>query len=156
MPALPDKLTAYYRTARLRARRRKSAWNVLLLPICFGAWVGIWYALFRFVWAFHAAIYPDHRLADFWPRGVSLGSFALSFLMMFGPMLGAMALGFISGNCLVRLIRPARRAFDAEARGYASANFFDTTRDLFKVCVWVLPPGLAISLTAAFFLSSLR
>jgi hypothetical protein len=30
------------------------------------------------VWAFHVAIYPDHRFTEFWSPGISMGSFALN------------------------------------------------------------------------------
>jgi hypothetical protein len=156
MPVLSEKLVAYYVRARLRAQRRKSAWNALLVPICFGAWIGIWYALFRLVWAFHIGLYPQHRLADFWPRGISAGSFALSFLMVFALMPAAMALGFMLGNGMLWLIPGARRGLDVEARDHPGTNFADAMRDLFKIGVFVLPLGLIISCAAAYFLGSLR
>ena len=78
MARLSERVADYYREARWRTRRRKSAWNLLLFPLCFVSWLGLWYILFRFVWAFHVAIYPDHRFTEFWSPGISMGSFALN------------------------------------------------------------------------------
>jgi hypothetical protein len=156
MPAFSDKLTDYYREARLRARRRKSLWNVLLLGVGFIAWLAVWYALFSLVWAFHAAVYPEHRFADFWPRGVSTKSFALSFLMMFAIAPGAMALGFMTANVLAWPIPLLRHTFDAEAKGYPGTDFRSSMRGLISFAVWTLPIGLAVALVAAALLRSLR
>jgi hypothetical protein len=150
------KLADYYREARWRAQRRKSAWNILLLPLCFGAWIAIWYALFSLVWAFHTTVYPNHRFTEFWSRGISPRSFALSLLMVFSVAPAAMALGFMLGNTLMWLIRPARQVLEAEARGYPGTSFVESMRGLFKICVWALPISLAVSLTAAYLLNSLR
>jgi hypothetical protein len=106
MRTLSEKLAAYYRNARWRAQRRKSAWNILLIALSLAAWVAIWHALFWLVWAFHVAIYPQHQLADFWPRGISTRSFALSFLMVFALAPAALTLGFMLGNALLWLLPP--------------------------------------------------
>jgi hypothetical protein len=156
MQNLAQKAAAYYAEARQRAKRRKSAWNALLLPFCFGAWLGVWFALFRLVWLFHLTLYPQHQLRDFWQEGISLRSFVPSFLMVFSLMPGAMVVGFMLGNLFFWLIKPVRRIFDAEARGYPGTSFRDSMRRLFKVGVWALPIGLVIALTSACFLRSLR
>jgi hypothetical protein len=154
--SLSDRVTNYYREARWRARRRKSAWNILLFLFCFGSFLALSYALFQLVWAFHAALYPDHRFDEFWRRGISARSFALSLLMMFAPVPGAMTLGFMLGNLMAWLIPPARRAFDAEAKGYPGTSFRDSMLGLARTCLWTLPTGLCVALIAAFSLSSLR
>jgi hypothetical protein len=149
-------VTSFYREARWRARRRKSAWNILLFALCFGSWAALWYVLFQLVWAFHVNIHPDHQLREFWSPGISPGSFVLSFLMMFAPVPGAVALGFMLGNILIWLIPPARRVLDAEARGYPGTSFVQSMRGLFKISCWTLPIGIAVSLAAAYSLNSLR
>jgi hypothetical protein len=53
--ALSDRLTNYYREARWRAQRRKSAWNILLSLFCIGSGLALWCASFKLVWAFHAS-----------------------------------------------------------------------------------------------------
>jgi len=46
---LSERVRSYYREARWRARRRKSAWNILLSLFCIGSGLALWYALFRLV-----------------------------------------------------------------------------------------------------------
>jgi hypothetical protein len=134
----------------------RAIWNVLLLPLGFGAWVAIWYALFRLVWAFHITVYPEHQLADFWVRGISTTAFALSFMMAFALLPGAMALGFMVGNLLLWLVPPARRALDDETRFYRRADFIHSMQGLAKIGAWALPIGVSIAATAAYFLASLQ
>ena len=156
MPTASKRLADFYLNARRRSQRRKSAWNILLFLVCFGCWLACWYVLFWLVWTFHAAIYPEHQLGQFWPRGISAAGFLLSFLMMFSIAPAAMALGFMLGNILIWLIPPARRVLDAEAKGYLATSFVESMRGIFKFFVWALPIGFAVALTAAYLLNSLR
>jgi hypothetical protein len=115
-----------------------------------------WYALFQLVWKFHTAIYPEHQFAEFWRPGISMANFMLSFLMMFSVTPAALALGFMLGNILIWLIPPARRVLDVEAIGYPGTSFVESMRGLSKICLWALPIGFAVALTAAYLLNSLR
>jgi len=144
-----------YRGARERARRRRSLWNLLLVPLGLAGWLGIWYGLFRLTWAVHMMIYPDHRLQEFWRKGVSFSSFVPSFLMVFAPMPGALGLGLMVANRVAWLIPPARRAFEREAVGYPEAGYAEATAVVRKVAAWALPPGLAIALFSAWALRAL-
>lgn len=156
MSNFAQKAVEYYTGARQRARRRRSAWNALLIPFCFGSWLAIWCGLFSVVWLFHVSIYPDHQLRDFWHEGISFRSFVLSFLMVFALAPVAMIAGFMLGNSMLWLIAPIRRIFEKEASDYPSTSFRASMRGLFKFGVWVFPIGLAISFLAAYFLSALR
>jgi hypothetical protein len=140
-------LADFYVNAKRGAQRRESAWNFLLFSLCFGGWLVCWYVLFQLVWTFHTAIYPEHQLTEFWPRGISAAGFVLSFLMMFSIAPAAMALGFMLGNILIWLIPLARRVLDAEARRYPGTSFAESMRGLFKICLWALPIGFAVALT---------
>ncbi len=52
----------WYVGAQQRARRRRSLWNLILLPLGLVA-VGVtWYGLFRVVWAFHLLFCPQGNL----------------------------------------------------------------------------------------------
>src|SRR5262249_21954856 len=79
-----------YFPARLRAARRRSAWNLLLIAPAILGWLGSWYGQFRVVWAFHQRLYPQHSIHDFWQEGISFVSFVLSFVMLFGPVFGSL------------------------------------------------------------------
>ncbi len=151
-----QKTIRYYADARQRAQRRKSAWNLILIPLGGAAVIGVWYALFRLVWLFHVTMYPDHQLQDFWQKGISLGSFVSSFLMVFALVPAALTIGFMVGNLFAWLISPARRVFQAEASNYPSVRFQATMQVLWKVGIWAVVLGLLIALVASVFLKSLR
>jgi len=156
MRNLIRRVAAYYIAARHRAQRRKSPWNFILVPLCFGSAIAVGYALFKLVWLFHTFFYPDHQLRDFWQSGITFRSFVPSFLMVFSLMPGALGTGFMFGNVVAWLVPPARRTFDAEAQGYPGTSFPQAMGGLFKFTLWTLPSGLAVALTAAYFLKSLR
>ena len=149
------RLAEYYIHANHQAKRRKSAWNLILIPFCFGAAVAIGFVLFRLVWIFHTLFYPEHELREFWQRGISIGSFFPSFLMVFSIVPGAAGAGFIVGNSLGWLIRPARCTFETEAKGYSGTTSREAMGGLFKFTIWALPIGLLVALAAAYFLKSL-
>lgn len=151
-----QKTIGYYADARKRAQRRKSAWNLILIPLGGAAVIGVWYTLFRLVWLFRVTMYPDHQLQDFWQEGISFGSFVPSFLMVFALAPAALTVGFMVGNLFAWLISPARRVFQAEAGNYPTVRFQATMRILWKVGVWAVPLGLFIALAASVFLRSLR
>ena len=151
-----QKTIEYYAGAQQRAQRRKSAWNLILIPLGGVAVIGVWYTFFRLVWLFHVTIYPDHQLQDFWQKGISFGSFVPSFLMVFAPAPAALIVGFMTGNLFGWLVSPARRAFQAEASDHPNMSFPATMRGLWKVSIWAVIFGLLIALVASAFLKSLR
>lgn len=156
MGYIKQRVTKFYFGARQRAQRRKSPWNLILIPLCFGSAIAFGYALFRLIWLFHTIFYPAHELGEFWRDGISFESFLPSFLMVFSVVPGAIGIGFMFGNLLAWLVGPARRIIDAEARGYPGTTFRAAMRGLFRFTAWTLPVGLLIALTAAYFLKSLK
>jgi hypothetical protein len=153
---LVEQANEFLARARFRAQRRKSPWNLILIPLVFGGWLGTWYLVFRLVWTYHVWLYPDHHFRNFWHKGISFPSFALSFLMLFAPMPGALSLGFIAGNLVSWLIKPARKTFEAESVGYPGTSFRESNAGLLKLAMRTFPIGVAVSLLAASFLKSLR
>ena len=91
--------------ARLRARRRRSPWNLVLIPLFLGGAGAAGYAFFTLVWHVHTWIYPAHsgRLRDFWPRGLGFPAFVSSFL------LGSDAMWRVARFCLswLRTVQPS-------------------------------------------------
>jgi len=151
-----QRIFGFYSAARLRAARRKSAWNLVLIPPAILGWLGCWYGLFRIVWAFHLWLYPQHLFRDFWQEGISLRSFAPSFLMVFGPFFGALCIGLIFANCVAWLILPARRKLDEESQSYPGTGFRESTVALIRLAGWAVSLGLVVALIAASLLRSLR
>jgi hypothetical protein len=142
--------------ARFRAQRRRSPWNLVLIPLGLGSVIAVNYLLFRVVWEVHTLFYPSHHLHDFWQRGITLGSFVPSFLMVFAPTPGSIGAGLMLGNLLAWTIPGARRTFNAEASGFPGTDFRSAMRGLWQwVCV-TLPAGMVIALGSAYFLKSLK
>ena len=156
MRELMKPIVSWYTEARQRAQRRKSLWNLILIPLSLAFWFGVWYGLFRLVWAFHITFYPQHNLQNFWPEGASLPSFVPSFLMVFALMPGSICLGLALANCIVWIVTPARRAFEAESIGYKSVSFREATSALLILAAWTVSTGLVIALIAAWALVSLK
>lgn len=150
------KAVEWYAGAQQRAQRRRSLWNLILLPLGFAAVGATWYGLFRVVWAFHVHFYPQHELRDFWGSGISFRSFVPSFLIVFALAPGALCTGLAITNGLAWLVRPARRAFDAESAGHAGTGFRESTRILLLCAAWSVSVGFVIALAAAYSLKSLR
>ena len=150
------RITAYYANARHQAGRRKSPWNFLLIILGFVAWMAAWYGLFRLIWMFHIAIYPEHQFRDFWNGNISFRSFSLSFLMVFSLMPVAMLIGFLFANSVLFLSKPIRQVFDIEAHNHKGTDFSGSMRRILKVCAWALPIGVGVALAAAYFLKSLQ
>ena len=156
MRRLVQRVSERYTAAQQRARRRRSPWNLILIPLALVGWLGTWYGLFRIVWVFHVTLYPQHRIQEFWQEGISLSSFLPSFLMVFALMPGAVCLGLVLANCAAWLVIPARRAFDREAVGHPGTRFGEATSTLLKFAALTLPAGLAVALLSAWALPSLR
>lgn len=156
VPQYGRQISKFYAEARARAQRRRSPWNLILIPLVLGGWLSAWYVLFRLVWAFHQFLYPTHQFRDFWQPGISFSSFVPSFLMTFAPVPGAICLGMVAANCIAWLIPPARRTFDAESVGYPGTSFREATGALLKAASFATPFGLIIALIAASTLRSLR
>jgi hypothetical protein len=148
----------YFGRARQRAQRRKSVWNLLLIPLVFGFVVATTYVLFRVMWEVHTAIYPSHvgRLAEFWGKNISLGSFVSSLLLLLPLFFASLPIGMILANLIAWLIPSARRIFDREAEGVAGASFTEAISGLWKVALVLVPICLVLSSIGAATLRDLH
>jgi len=146
---------AWHGGAQQRARRRRSPWNLVLLVLGLIVAAGTWYGLFRVTWAFHLLFHPQHELREFWGSGIRFSSFVPNFLMVFAIAPGALCTGLAVANCIAWLVRPARRALDAESAGHVGTGFRESTRLLLLCAAWAVSAGLVVALAAAYFLRSL-
>jgi hypothetical protein len=133
---------------RERARRRKSAWNILLFPLVFALGAVAYWILIEAVWRLRGALVPaeDRSLGEMLHGscdGVSI------FLMMVAPLFAALPIGMLAANALVWCVPPARRALDREGEGHWHASFAESQRDLLVIARWLVPCSLAISAGAA-------
>jgi len=132
----------YLDRAFARAQRRKSRWNVLLPVAVFAVVIPMFVLLLVGFEAFRRQVYPDQPL--FLQRtgvGVILEVSSLG--------LTAIPVSLLMTNCLVWLVRPARRALDAEAKPYPGTSFSASQRVLLRVVGWWVPATLALAVLGA-------
>lgn len=98
---------SYLEEARARAKRRKSRWNLLLIPAGFPPVVMVWAAAVLLAEQGHMHFYPGESLRSGGGPWVVVAAVA--------PLFAAIPIGMLVGNFLVRQIAPARAALDREA-----------------------------------------
>jgi hypothetical protein len=132
---------SYYDDARRRARRRKSPWNLLLIPgFVLPAALLLWTFVGSLAWL-HEKMYSGQTL----PRAKGLGP----ILAAVASLLASIPLSFLVGNTLVWLVPPARRALDSEARSVPRVGFWRAQRDLWRVARYLVPAALGLGLLGA-------
>lgn len=148
----------YLSRAKARAKRRKSLWNLILLPFLFGFWACVTYVLFRLMWWIHILVYPQHdgRMHEFWRKGNGTPAFISSFLLLIPLLFAALPISMLLSNCLAWCIPMARKVFEKEAIGYKRASFKEAIRDLLIVSKYIVPICLLLSLIGALTLKELR
>ncbi len=131
----------YIKEAQTRAKRRKNAWNFLLIPAVVIPLVGIWaLSVFGAEWL-HMSKYPNQSLKS----GTGVGT----ILITVSPFFGTLPLAMIVGNVFVWLIPPARHALDAEAKSVPNTNFLSAQKQLLKIVYIVLPISIAATILGA-------
>jgi hypothetical protein len=132
----------YFQEARARARRRKSPWNLLLIPFTIVGIGGSWYLMAKIMFSLYEARHPGYAFGH---TRTNLGGD-----LIFVPLLlAAIPLGMMIGNILIWCIPPARRTLDKEAKGVWHASFKRSLRDLALFEAIILPIALALSLLGA-------
>ena len=133
--------------AQVRASRRKSPWNLLLLLI-FPLWIWLWLQTLALVW--HLALLmskgfvPSSPLG--WLRGTGLQPGPITgagALYAFGPFFPVLILAAVLGNFLIYLIPPARKAMDAEDKAFPGTEYATAQRTLGRLALVTMPIGLA-------------
>src|SRR5260370_28795355 len=123
---------SYFDAPRQRARRRRSPWNLLLIPACLGAFAAIYWAYLAFAdWVVNQLFPRDAYFRTFSTLGGILRYIPAGFLVL--------ALSLAVGNQLVYGIPPARRALDREAEGHPRNSFVRAQKSLLKGFVSLLP-----------------
>jgi hypothetical protein len=148
----------YLDRARQRAARRKSPWNLLLIPLGLAGIAGTVYVLVQLMWRVHTLLYPSHvgRFHEFWGNGISAGVFVSSSLLVVPLFVAAIPLGMLLANIVAWFIPPARSAFAREAEGVEGASFRQATGELGKLALIIVPICLLLSGIGAATLSHLR
>ena len=129
--------------ARVRAKRRKSPWNLLLIPTVLVPWFFLWWFSAVELASLHRLLHPG-REYGFLPEGLS------GILMAVAPLFAWSAPSMVVGNLLVAGIRPAKRALDAEGAFVAGADLVSSNRALLKVSAALTPAALLVGLLGAY------
>ena len=133
---------SFYQEARARARRRRSPWNLLLIPAVVVPLGLLWWGLVALFEFLHASLYSaqDLRIT---PNGIG------PILSAVAPFLAALPLSMMVGNRLVRLVRPARQALDQEAKPLPITSFSNAQQQLLWASKLLVPISLGLALFGA-------
>lgn len=129
---------SYYDDARARARRRKSPWNLLLIPAIVLPIALLWRLAFALGGYVHLALYPGQT----W-RSHSHGLGAI--LAAVAPFFATIPTALYMGNIIVCMIPAARRTFDREAIGYPGTDFRSSQQRLLVMIRYIVPPALLLT-----------
>lgn len=123
--------------ARARARRRKSRWNLLLVPAGLVPMGVIWAAAALLAEQAHMHFYPDESLRDGEGPWVVVAAVA--------PLFAAIPIGLLVGNFLVHHVARARAALDREAAADPTLGYRASQAALCKAAF--LASGAALAST---------
>ena len=118
-------VTGYLQRARLRAQRRKSPWNLVLIPFALVGFTMSWWLLSRPIfWVRSWGIPEDTFLGG----GTRVGL----ILFYVGLMFVAIGPGLLLSNICAWLISPMRSALEGEAAAHPGTDFKSGTQGLLK------------------------
>lgn len=135
---------SYWHKSRLRAIRRRSPWNLLLIPAAIVPWFAGWWFSASTLGYIYRLIHPR---ASFIVLPDTLGGVLISVGLLFAWCPVAMMIG----NLLVHAVPAARRALDLEASTVLGTDFRKANRGLMRVSAVLLPLGMVASLVGFFF-----
>ena len=147
----------YFKRISVRAKRRKSPWNLLLLPLILGWLFVITCSLLGLMWWVHTLAFPEHagRFLELWAAHSSSSS-TVPGLLFFAPLLFvAIPLSMMATNLCVWQIPAARQAFEQEARGHKFTTFKEAMAGLWLFTKILAPICLVLSLIGALTLDQL-
>lgn len=133
---------SYQDDARVRARRRKSPWNLLLIPGVFVPWFTLWWFSALLVGQLARFVHPDLRFVLF-PD--SMGGILIALGLLFASLGPAMILG----DLLMVLVPGARRAFERESVPFPETRLKPSILGLLKFSAFVTPVGLLAAVVGA-------
>lgn len=134
----------YWESARARATRRKSAWNLLLIPTALVPWfVGWWLSAMALGHVYHLL----HPHASFVVLPETVGGIAIAVGLLFAWCPVAMMLA----NLLVHAVPAARRALDREASTVRGTDFRSSNRQLMRLSAALMPIGIGVSCVGLLF-----
>jgi hypothetical protein len=129
----------YITDARPRAGRRRSRWNLLLIPCYVLPWLGFVFASLLLFGRLYALIHATDRV------GVVPDTIG-GILMALGSLFAWLGPSMIIANQLVSAVPAARRALDQEATGVPGTDRQSANRALFRMSRVLVPVGFSVAL----------
>jgi hypothetical protein len=125
MPTIGSPSNPYLNQMRIRAARRKSRWNLLLLGFAVVGVAASWILIVLLLDKYRSSLALS---GSFLGGSTRFGN----ILMHVSPGLPSIALGFILANLLIWCIPPARTALANEAKGFPGTDFRSSNLALLK------------------------
>lgn len=134
----------YWHNARVRATRRKSAWNLLLIPTALVPWfLGWWLSAKALGHVYHLM----HPRASFVVLPETIGGIAIAV----GLLLAWCPVAMMTANLLVHAVPAARRALDREASTARGTDFRSSNRQLVRLSAALIPIGIVMATVGLLF-----
>src|SRR5262245_5054156 len=129
----------YITEARIRAARRKSAWNLLLIPCYAVPWFLLIFVSVVALGRLYAVV---HAGSSFRVLPDTVGG----ILMAVGSLLAWLGPSMILANHIVSAVPAARRALDREAVMVPGTDRPSANRGLLKISRFLVPGGAFLAL----------
>jgi hypothetical protein len=132
----------YISDAKVKAKRRKSKWNLLLIPTVLLSFGLIFYLSFLLMDFLHGIVYAGQSFTVT-SRGIG------AIMAAVGPLFGAIPVSMLLGNFIVYLVPPARRVLDSEARNVPGTSYIDSNKKLLKMAYVLVPISYGVAFIGA-------
>jgi hypothetical protein len=131
----------YFRGARVRAGRRRSPWNLVLLAI----------VLCNLALLLGIGLYAVNHLHQYVHPGQSLetASGVAVIVATVSVLFAAIPVSLLVANAQARKVPALRRTLDAEASSHKGTDYWSSQKALIKVALLVAPVCLGLATTAS-------
>ena len=129
----------YMRDARNRAGRRRSLWNLLLIPCYFVPWLLLMLVSLIALGKLYSRV---HAVEEFAIVPDTVGG----IFMAVGSLFAWLGPAMIIANLLVATVPPARRALDREAATVPGTDRAASNRSLVRLSRYLTPAGIVVAL----------
>ena len=135
----------YIDKAQERARRRRSPWNLLLVPAVIAPWSLLWFTSASMIAHVARRLRPELNF-------VLIPDTSGGILIALGLFFAWLPVAMILANLMIAVVPAAKRTLDDEARGVPGTDFVSANRRLLKAMAVMTPLGLLVALLGAIFL----
>ncbi len=143
----------FLENARIRSSRRKSKWNLLLPIAILPLWIVMWFMAIELGCVAHL-VFAGKSVPPIsnWMKVLGSGMSFAHFLVVFSPFIPTISAAMVLGNYLVYQVPAARRAMDAEDRGFPGTEYATAQRELKRLTLYTAPIAIVLLLLGAWML----